>query len=110
MVDQIGPYIFKKRRVYYFSRRVPKDLKSHYKHPRIVLSLRIRSLAAANLRATSLATKLEEDWMILRWRTSDDPLSRFLLDRAPGGTDSSHDCGCEYADRRAHSSAARTKS
>ena len=79
MVDQISPYIFKKRRVYYFSRRVPSDLKNHYKHPRIVLSLRTRSLSAAKLRATSMAAKLEEDWMVLRWRTSDDPLSRFLF-------------------------------
>lgn len=75
-----APFIFAKRGVFYFSRRIPKDLRSHYRHDRIVLCLHTRSASAARTRAASLAAKLEEDWLTLRWRSSSDPFSRFLRD------------------------------
>jgi len=75
-----APYIYTKRSVYYFSRRVPEDLKGHYKRNRIVLSLRTKSLKAAQARTVSLIAKLNEDWLTLRWRSSSDPFSRFLAD------------------------------
>ncbi|MEQ8249407.1 MAG: tyrosine-type recombinase/integrase [Alphaproteobacteria bacterium] len=71
-------FLFQKRGVFYFSRRVPRDLRSHYTNRRIVLSLRTRSQRAAQTRSASLAAKLEEDWLTLRWKTSDDTLRRFL--------------------------------
>jgi integrase len=77
-----APYIYTKRSVYYFSRRVPEDLKVHYKRHRIVLSLRTKSLKAAQARTVSLIAKLDEDWLTLRWRSSSDPFSRFLVDVA----------------------------
>ena len=40
MVDQHASYIFLKRGIYYYSRRIPSDLRSHYKTERIVFSLR----------------------------------------------------------------------
>jgi integrase len=79
MVDQKSPYIFAKRGIYYFSRRVPVDLRCHYRQPRVTLSLRTRSPRAAQARAASLATKLDEDWLTLRWRSSSDPFSRFFI-------------------------------
>jgi hypothetical protein len=73
-------FLFQKRGVFYFSRRVPQDLRSHYNSRRIILSLRTRSQRAAQARSASLAAKLEEDWLTLRWKTSDDTLRRFLRD------------------------------
>ncbi|MBO6816497.1 MAG: tyrosine-type recombinase/integrase [Rhizobiaceae bacterium] len=81
-------YIFTKRGIYYFSRRIPEDLKSHYNLTRIVISLRTRSHQAAVARASSLKSKLDEDWIVLRWRSSSAPFKKFLVDKqglvAPG--------------------------
>ncbi len=74
-----APYTYKREGVYYFSRRIPEDLKSYYKLNRIVVSLRTRSSKVAKTRAISLATKLDEDWLTLRWRSSSDPFARYLV-------------------------------
>jgi integrase len=79
MVGQKSPYIFAKRGIFYFTRRVPRDLKRHYRQGRVTISLRTRSQRAAQARATMLVAKLDEDWLTLRWRTSNDPFSRFLV-------------------------------
>ena len=71
-------YIYQKRGVWYFSRRVPSDLQRHYKRPRIAFSLRTKSNRAAATRAVTLASKLEEDWLTIRWRTDSAPFSRFM--------------------------------
>ena len=76
-----APYLYQKRGVFYFSRRVPEDLKTHYKHPRIMISLRTRSLKAAKVKAASLVSQLDEDWLTLRWRRNESPLRRFLIDQ-----------------------------
>ena len=71
-------YIYQKRGVWYFSRRIPGDLQRHYKLSRIAFSLRTRSRRAATTRAVTLAPKLEEDWLTMRWRTDSAPFSRFM--------------------------------
>jgi len=71
-------YIYQKRGVWYFSRRVPSDLQRHYKRSRIAFSLHTKSRRAAAARAVTLASKLEENWLTIRWRTDGDPLSRFM--------------------------------
>ena len=71
-------YTYQKRGVWYFSRRVPSDLQRHYKRPRIAFSLRTKSNRAAATRAVTLASKLEEDWLTIRWRTDSAPFSRFM--------------------------------
>lgn len=76
-----APYIYTKRNIYYFSRRVPEDLKDHYRSSRIVMSLRTKSLRTARTRSAALYAKLEEDWLTLRWRSSNDPFQRFLMSR-----------------------------
>ena len=81
MVAQSSPYLFRKRGVYYFSRRVPKDLMDHYEGFKIVFSLRTKSFKAAKVKAASLASQLEEDWLTIRWRSKDTPLRRFLKDQ-----------------------------
>lgn len=82
MVVHSAPYLFRKRGVYYFSRRVPKDLLDHYDRDKIVFSLRTKSSKAAKVKAASLASQLEEDWLTIRWRSKDTPLRRFLKDKA----------------------------
>jgi hypothetical protein len=76
------PYIYQKRGVYYFSRRVPKDLEAYYRCSKIALSLRTKSLKAAKAKSASLASQLEEEWLTLRWRRNDSPLRRFLHEQA----------------------------
>lgn len=74
MVGQTTSYLYLKRGIYYFSRRVPEDLLGHYKRSKIVFSLRTKSAKAAKVKAASLSSQLEEDWLTLRWRSKDTPL------------------------------------
>ncbi len=77
MTKEAG-FIYQKRGVWYFSRRIPSDLQRCYKRSRIALSLHARSYRAAATRAVTLASKLEEDWLTIRWRTGGDPFARFV--------------------------------
>lgn len=61
---------------------MPADLRTHYNRDRIVISLRSKSRLAAQTRAKSLAPKLEEDWLTLHWKSSNNPFSDFLRDGA----------------------------
>ena len=70
---KLVPYVYKKRNIYYFSRRVPKDLEGHYKASKIVFSLKTKSLKDAKAKSTSLASQLNEEWSTLRWRQNDFP-------------------------------------
>ena len=54
----------------------------HYERSKIVFSLRTKSCRAAKIKAASLASQLEEDWLTLRWRSKDTPLLRFLKGQA----------------------------
>ncbi len=76
-------FLFQKRGIFYFSRRVPGDIRRHYDRPRIVMSLRAKSRRTASARAASLAAHLESDWLALRWRTQGDVLTRFLAEQGP---------------------------
>jgi hypothetical protein len=67
MSETISPsFTFVKDGVFYFSRRVPKELKSHYLSPRIAYSLRTRSAKIAKVRARRAADQLDEYWYHLR--------------------------------------------
>ena len=74
MVAQLSSYLFRKRGVYYFSRRVPKDLMDHSEGLKIVFSLKTKSFKAAKVKAGSLASQLDKDWPTIRWRSKDTPL------------------------------------
>ena len=82
MVGHTIPYLYQKRGVYYFSRRVPGDLLGHYRQSKIVFSIRTKSLKAARVKSASLAAQLNEDWLTIRWRSKDTPLRKFLRDQA----------------------------
>jgi hypothetical protein len=71
-------YSFTKKGIYYFERRVPRDLRKHYSASRISYSLRTRSSAVAASRATRAAQQLDEYWYHLRIRDAELP-GRHLL-------------------------------
>ena len=55
MVDHLRvKYTFKKRNVFYFTKRVPKDLQSHYTRDRIIICLKTKSELSAARACKSL--------------------------------------------------------
>jgi integrase len=73
-----APYTFRKDGIFYFIRRVPADLSSHYSSSRISYSLRTRSRAVASARSTQAACKLDEFWFHLRSKDADLPGQHLL--------------------------------
>ena len=60
MLTKSVPFTFNHGGYYYFSRRVPADLKAHYNCDRIVQGLLTRSPSTARTRALVAAAKLDE--------------------------------------------------
>jgi integrase len=52
--------------VYYYERRVPKDLERHYPRQKMVFSLRTKSVKIARSLAQSLTLRLDQYWSALR--------------------------------------------
>ena len=67
------PFTFVKGGVFYFSRRIPKELRDHYTSPRISFSLRTKSPKIACARAKKAADQLDEYWYHLRCKATDLP-------------------------------------
>ena len=65
------PHTFVRNGYYYFSRRVPSDLRDHYSYHRIVQGLRTTSAQKAKVRASITSAKLEAYWNQLRLAKSD---------------------------------------
>jgi len=80
LATKSNPYTFLKDGIWYFSRRVPADLRRHYRTGRIAYSLRTKSIRDARVRAISDATKLERHWHILRISSDDLPGKHLLAD------------------------------
>ncbi|WP_321830417.1 DUF6538 domain-containing protein [Thalassovita sp.] len=76
------PFSFKKSGIYYFERRVPRDLRRHYSSGKIAYSLRTRSAGVASSRAIKAAQQLDEYWYHLRLQRRDLP-GKHLLRFAP---------------------------
>lgn len=60
------PYTFVRSGYFYFSRRVPRDLRDHYSSPRIVIGLKTRSPQRAKMLANSASAGLEGYWSQIR--------------------------------------------
>ena len=58
--------MYKKCGVYYFSKLVPNDLKSHYKTNRIVVCLRTKSNISAISYKKSIFQKSDDYWALVR--------------------------------------------
>jgi len=81
LATKSNTYTFQKNGIWYFSRRVPADLRRHYKTGRIAYSLRTRSLRQARMRAVSDAAKLDRHWYMMRMSLDDLP-GKHMLDEA----------------------------
>ena len=73
-------FTFRKGGVFYYSRRVPSDLRNHYSKPRIVQSLRTRTPAIAEKASLILTSRLEEYWLNLRVKKYQLPAAHLLTD------------------------------
>lgn len=79
MSETISPtFTFVKDGVFYFSRRIPNELKRHYSSPRIAYSLRTKSPRIAEARARKAAAQLDEYWYHLRCQVMDLPGKHML--------------------------------
>ena len=87
---KLVPFTFVRKRIFYFSKRVPADLIHYYRYPRIVQSLRTRSVSVARTRSLIEAARLDEYWSHLRLQNS-EMLGKHLLlnptESAVGGGD-----------------------
>ena len=72
-------YTFIKNNIFYFSRSVPVDLRCFYSKPRIIQSLRTKSLTRANKASKHLSHKLDDYWLDLRLKITDVPASHLLI-------------------------------
>ncbi len=79
MVDQNSPYTYVKDGVYYFSKRIPKDLHHHYQVNRLALCLHTRSASKAGYSAVALLAKLEDYWLKLRLSEIEIPAANKLI-------------------------------
>jgi hypothetical protein len=80
LATKSNSYTFQKDGIWYFSRRVPADLRRHYRTDRIAYSLRTKSVRDARVRAMSDAAKLDRHWHILRISSDALPGKHLLAD------------------------------
>jgi integrase len=78
LATKSNSYTFQKDGVWYFSRRVPADLRRHYRTGRIAYSLKTKSIRDARVRAMSDAAKLDRHWHIMRMSSDDIPGKHLL--------------------------------
>ena len=84
MVDHLNvSYLYKKRGVFYFSKRVPCDVRSYYKSDRIVICLRTKSNVSAIRSSKSLYQKLDDYWTSIRLTNMQVPAGHMLLRKTP---------------------------
>ncbi len=89
MVDHLNvSYLYKKRGVYYFSKRVPCDVRSYYKSDRIVICLRTKSNISAIRSSKSLYQKLDDYWTSIRLTKMQVPAQHMLVSKPPVNSNS----------------------
>ena len=82
MVDHLNvSYLFKKRGVFYFTKRVPCDVRSYYKSDRIVICLRTKSNVSAIRASKSLYQKLDDYWTSIRLTKMQVPAEHMLVSK-----------------------------
>ncbi|MEX5729983.1 integrase [Rhodovulum iodosum] len=82
--DITVPFSFTKNGIYYFERRVPRDVQRHYDTRKITYSLRTRSVKVAAPRARRAAVQLDDFWYHLRVKDAELP-GKHRLRLASGG-------------------------
>ena len=66
MIGRNPQFTYRKDGVFYFSRRIPKDLRHKYEHDKFAMCLRTKSRDAGARSARAIAARLDEYWMSLR--------------------------------------------
>ena len=66
-------YIHKRGGVYQYIRRIPCDIRSHYKTDQLYFSLRTGSFVSANRLSKSITQKLDDYWLGIRLQKIDIP-------------------------------------
>ena len=66
-------YLWFRSGVFYFTRRVPGDVRRHYSADRVCLSLRTKSMPIAARSAASINQRLEDYWLGPRLQQIDIP-------------------------------------
>ena len=66
-------YVLYRDGIYYYVRRVPHDLTSHYDVKRLCFSLKTKSASAAVRASKSINQRLEDSWLGLRLQNMDIP-------------------------------------
>ena len=59
-------YLIRRNGIFYFSRRVPADVRSRFNKDRVIVSLHTRSLPKAQRSAAALSDRLERYWDSIR--------------------------------------------
>ena len=59
-------YLIRRNGIFYFSRRVPADVRSRFNKDRVIVSLHTRSLPKAQRSADALSDRLERYWDSIR--------------------------------------------
>ncbi|MDA0359036.1 MAG: integrase, partial [Proteobacteria bacterium] len=73
-------YIRVRYGVYHFVRRVPADVKQHYRSDRVSISLRTKSSKAAIRSAQSISQRLDDYWHGLRLQKMAVPALHLIID------------------------------
>ena len=73
-----GLHVQLRGRVYYYVRRIPADLRAHYRADRVSISLRTRSESHAHRASHSLTQRLDDYWLGLRLQKADIPAISLL--------------------------------
>ena len=60
MVGRNPQFTYRKDGVFYFSRRIPKDIRHMYEHDKFVMCLRTKSREAGARSARAIAARLDE--------------------------------------------------
>ena len=89
MVDHLNvSYLYKKRGVFYFSKRVPCDVRSYYKRDRIVICLKTKSSVSAIRASKSLYQRLDDYWTSIRLTNMQIPAEHLLVNKPPVNSNS----------------------
>ena len=73
-------FTYRKGRIFYFRRKIPSNLRCHYKRPVFVQSLRTTSRSSALKAATILSARLDEQWLMLIIKHNQSPASQVLAE------------------------------
>jgi len=89
MVDHFNvSYLYKKRGVFYFTKRVPCDVKSYYRSDRIVICLKTKSNVSAIRASKSLYQRLDDYWTSIRLTKMQVPAQHMLVSKPPVNSNS----------------------